>query len=118
MFLMPSRFEPCGIGQLMALRYGAVPIARCTGGLADTIVDATMTAAGTGFLFAEYSADCFWGAIQRACAAYRQQEDWRRLVQRGMAADFSWERSVLAYEQLYAVAAACGRTVRDDRRAG
>jgi starch synthase len=101
MFLMPSRFEPCGIGQLIALKYGAVPVARKTGGLADTIVDQAEPH-GTGFLFTDYSAMAFWQAIERALAHYANRRSWRQLMRRGMMADFSWGRVVASYEAVYA----------------
>jgi starch synthase len=100
MFLMPSRFEPCGISQLIALRYGAVPVVRRTGGLADTVEQASATA-GNGFLFDDYASESFWRALQSALAAYQNRTGWHLLMQRGMAADHSWERSVGAYENIY-----------------
>jgi starch synthase len=103
LFLMPSRFEPCGIGQLIALKYGAVPVARQTGGLADTIVDAAKPQ-GTGFLFADFTADAFWQAVERALSMYADQRRWRQIMRRGMNADYSWERSVGTYEEIYAAA--------------
>ena len=104
MLLMPSRFEPCGISQLIALRYGTVPIVRRTGGLADTVEAATATT-GNGFLFSRYDADSFWQTIQEAVALYQNRPGWQRLMQRGMMADYSWNRSVEAYETVYAEAA-------------
>lgn len=103
MFLMPSRFEPCGLGQLIAMRYGTVPIVRATGGLADTVVDYDpATGTGTGFVFYEYKADAFYHAIQRALSVYREQpEQWRKLIREGMERDFSWARSAVEYLQLY-----------------
>lgn len=100
MFLMPSRFEPCGISQLIALRYGTIPIVRRTGGLADTVEQASATA-GNGFLFDTYDSESFWQALQTALAAFRDQAGWQLLMQRGMAADHSWERSVGVYENVY-----------------
>jgi starch synthase len=97
LFLMPSRFEPCGLGQLIAMRYGSVPVVRATGGLADTVQDGV-----TGFTFYQYSADDFWQAVQRAIYIYRIDRDvWRRVQQQGMQADYSWVRSALGYQQLY-----------------
>ncbi|MGH2523916.1 MAG: glycogen synthase, partial [Anaerolineales bacterium] len=96
-FLMPSRFEPCGLGQLIAMRYGSVPVVRATGGLADTVQDGV-----TGFTFNEYSPDAFWNALQRTLYIYNvDQASWRALQQNGMTADFSWQRSALGYLQLY-----------------
>jgi starch synthase len=97
MFLMPSLFEPCGLGQLIAMRYGSVPIARATGGLADTVFDGA-----TGFTFGDYSAEAFWQALQRALHIYRvDPETWLAIQQQGMQADYSWQRSAHGYVQLY-----------------
>ncbi len=107
-FLMPSRYEPSGLNQLYSLRYSTVPVVRKTGGLADSVVDATPEAVAlgvaTGFVFEEYSPEAFWTAVERALAAYRDPETWRRLVQAGMAADFSWDRAARRYAELYALA--------------
>jgi starch synthase len=97
LFLMPSLFEPCGLGQLIAMRYGAVPVVRATGGLADTVRDGV-----TGFTFAQYSSDDFWHALRGALHIYRvDPESWRAIQRRGMSSDFSWEASARAYQQLY-----------------
>ncbi|AJE04412.1 glycogen synthase GlgA [Geobacter pickeringii] len=105
MFLMPSRFEPCGLSQLIALRYGAVPIVRRTGGLADTVVDATADPReGNGFSFAEYSPDACWEAVQRALTACRDREGWRKIVRRAMLKDVSWRNAAGEYEELYRAA--------------
>ncbi len=96
-FLMPSRFEPCGLGQLIAMRYGNVPVVRVTGGLADTVQDGV-----TGFSFYNFGVDDLWQAVQRAIFIYRtDREDWRMMQRNGMQADFSWERSAHGYLQLY-----------------
>jgi len=101
-FLMPSLFEPCGLGQLIAMRYGAVPVVRATGGLADTV-----RAGVTGFTFGSYSADDFWNALREALYIYRvDRESWRAMQQKGMASDYSWETSARAYQQVYAWALA------------
>jgi starch synthase len=105
-FLMPSRFEPCGLNQMYSLRYGTVPIVRRTGGLADTVVDvndATLAAqAATGFLFDEPETEAFWGALERAIGLYRQSpEIWRQLMLNGMNRDFSWEVSAKRYLAYY-----------------
>jgi starch synthase len=104
-FLMPSRYEPCGLNQLYSLRYGTVPVVRATGGLADTITSATpdTLAAGTanGFSFREYSALALAETLARACDAYRNPELWRQLVETGMKQDWSWARSARAYGDLY-----------------
>jgi starch synthase len=97
MFLMPSLFEPCGLGQMIAMRYGNVPVVRLTGGLADTVHDGI-----TGFTFYDYSVDAFWDALQRAIYIYNVDKDsWRRIQENGMKADFSWQRSAQGYQQLY-----------------
>jgi starch synthase len=104
MFLMPSRFEPCGLGQIIAMRYGSVPVVRATGGLADTVIDfdtGNGTRKGTGFTFNDYTGDAFWGALQRALDAFRDKKAWRGLQERGMKADFSWNASAKKYEELY-----------------
>jgi starch synthase len=96
-FLMPSRFEPCGLGQMIAMRYGSVPVVRATGGLVDTVQEGR-----SGFLFSEYGVDAFWGALGRALGLYRTSPDrWRRLQLGGMAADFSWTTSAKGYEQVF-----------------
>ncbi|MCR4397603.1 MAG: glycogen synthase GlgA [Firmicutes bacterium] len=101
LFLMPSRFEPCGLGQLISLRYGTIPIVRSVGGLADTIFDYDPgTGMGNGFSFKEYSADAV-EAVERALRAYEDREAWKRLVQSAMNLDFSWNRSAAEYMDLY-----------------
>jgi starch synthase len=105
MFLMPSRFEPCGLNQMYSLRYGTVPIVRQTGGLADTIVDASEEhlAAGTanGFSFREDNPDALGETLRRAMQAYAKPEVWNRLVALGMRQDWSWKRSAQEYLRLY-----------------
>ncbi len=95
-FLMPSRFEPCGLNQMYSLRYGAAPVVNATGGLKDTVDDGV-----TGFVLAEPSAHGLWQAIERALAAYADKTAWKRIVQAGMNRDFSWERSARDYQRLY-----------------
>jgi starch synthase len=103
MFLMPSRYEPCGLNQLYSLKYGTVPIARKTGGLADTIIDeATNKGKGTGFLFEEYEGEALLKCIQDALAFYRNKRSWKSLMKRGMKKDFSWKKSAKEYLALYA----------------
>jgi starch synthase len=104
--LVPSQFEPSGLNQLYSLKYGTVPVVRTTGGLADTITDATpeTLAAGTatGFCFGPYAVGALLDAIHRAVALYRNQsDDWRRLRQTSMTQDWSWDRSAAGYERLY-----------------
>jgi len=101
-FLMPSLFEPCGLGQLIAMRYGSVPVVRATGGLADTV-----RASVTGFTFSNYSADDFWNALREALHIFRvDPESWRAMQKKGMTSDYSWETSAYAYQQVYAWAIA------------
>lgn len=102
MFLMPSRFEPCGLGQMIAMRYGTIPIVRRTGGLADTVSDhdpATHT--GTGFVFARYDPLACFAAVVRALETYRNPSEWAGLQARGMRRDFSWGNSARAYSAVY-----------------
>jgi starch synthase len=96
-FLMPSRFEPCGLGQMIAMRYGSVPVVRATGGLVDTVQEGTR-----GFLFEEYSVEAFWGALARAIDVYTNDRPaWQALQQGGMSADFSWTTSARGYQQVF-----------------
>jgi len=114
MFLMPSRYEPCGLGQMISMRYGTIPIVRRTGGLADTVVEARPARrTGTGFGFAEPTARALLEAATRALAAYREPALWRQLQRNAMAQDFSWPASAREYVALYrkaAKTAARGRT--------
>lgn len=102
MFLMPSRFEPCGLGQLIAMRYGSVPIVRETGGLKDTVCNYDpVTDNGNGFTFKQYDALAMYTAVVRAIETYHYQDRWKTLVHRGMSADFSWKNSAQKYVELY-----------------
>lgn len=103
MFLMPSRFEPCGLGQLISLRYGTIPIVRFTGGLADTVNDYNPdTGSGNGFGFFEYSGRELLNTIKRSIKLYREKPaQWEALVRNAMEQDFSWARSGVEYLQLY-----------------
>ena len=105
MMLVPSRFEPCGLTQLYALKYGSVPIVRKTGGLADTVSDCTpetlAAAHATGFMFEEATPAALTNCIERAMALYQDAKSWRRLMQIGMLQDWSWERSARRYAALY-----------------
>ena len=96
LFLMPSRFEPCGLGQLIAMRYGSIPLARRTGGLADTVVPGQ-----TGFLFDEASPEALVEAYDEALKVFRAKPRWRALQTRAMLADHSWDASAREYEELY-----------------
>jgi len=104
-FLMPSRFEPCGLNQIYSLRYGTIPVVRHTGGLADTVVDATSAnmkaGQATGFVFAEASTAALAGAIDRALTAYATPAVWKSLLRNAMSRDFSWEQSARRYAELY-----------------
>jgi len=101
LFLMPSRFEPCGLNQIYSLKYGTVPVVRATGGLDDTIQDYSQSASGTGFKFAGYSPDELLAAARRALEVYQTPARWRELVLNGMKQDFSWHRSARRYAELY-----------------
>ncbi len=102
MFLMPSAVEPCGLGQMIAMRYGCVPVVRMVGGLADTVTDYTAKRRrGTGFTFTDYAPEACQDALERALKVYHNKEAWRRLQQRGMAVDFSWSASAQEYIKLY-----------------
>jgi len=94
-FLMPSRYEPCGLNQIYSLRYGTVPVVRATGGLDDTIDEST------GFKFADYSGEALLGAVREAIAAWSNRESWLEMMRRGMERDFSWHASAVAYSELY-----------------
>lgn len=105
MFLMPSRYEPCGLNQMYSLKYGAVPIVRETGGLADTITNTNETTlqegTANGFSFADASSYALSTAIDRALRAYERPDVWRQLVTTGMRQDWSWDRSARQYVELY-----------------
>lgn len=102
MFLMPSRFEPCGLNQMYSLRYGTVPIVRAVGGLVDTVRPYNpKNGQGNGFLFADYSAAAMLEALGRALGAFPNKKLWTRLQKNGMKADFSWDRSAAEYVKLY-----------------
>ena len=102
MFLMPSRYEPCGLNQLYSLRYGTVPIVRRTGGLADSVqhFDAA-SGTGTGIVFNNYDSIAVRWAVDTALDLYQNRGAWRRLMQNGMAQDFSWHRQARLYVAEY-----------------
>jgi starch synthase len=102
LFLMPSRFEPCGLNQMYSLRYGTVPVVRAVGGLEDTVEDYDGWNRGTGFKFRDYTPQAMLLAVRRAIETFRDRRAWKGIVARGMAQDFSWDRSAASYEQLYA----------------
>ena len=100
--LMPSRFEPCGVTQMLAMRYGSIPVVRATGGLADTVQDFDPAAnSGNGFSFAPYDPFQFFAAVVRALEVYRFPTVWAELMQRAMCADYSWDASAEQYVALY-----------------
>lgn len=101
MFLMPSRFEPCGLGQMIAMRYGTVPVVRGTGGLADTVMEGPPQEPGTGFVFWEYTVEALDACVRRALAAFSGYEDWGAIMRRGMAEPHSWEGPAKQYLGLY-----------------
>jgi starch synthase len=105
LFLMPSRFEPCGLNQLYAMHYGTIPVVRRTGGLADSVIDATeenlANGTATGFVFDEYSPEAMMAALRRALATYRKKPLWRQLQKTGMQRDFSWRHAAQQYVELY-----------------
>jgi starch synthase len=102
MFLMPSRFEPCGLNQMYSLKYGTVPIVRAAGGLADTIENFDRTTMrGNGFKFEEYNAERLLEKIHEAIDVYADRNLWRALMLNGMRSDFSWDASASHYVELY-----------------
>jgi len=102
MFLMPSRYEPCGLNQIYSLKYGTVPVVRATGGLDDTIEPwDPRTGKGTGFKFTEYTGEALFATIRTALAAYKDQATWKTLMRNGMAKDFSWTNSAREYVRIY-----------------
>ena len=100
-FLMPSRYEPCGLNQMYSLKYGTIPLVRSTGGLADT-VERLEDGSGTGFVFYEHTSVALEDTLAHALEVWRDPETWRAMQLRGMAQDFSWEAQVDRYEDLYA----------------
>jgi starch synthase len=104
-FLIPSHFEPCGLSAMYALKYGAVPLAHATGGLYEMIQDYDSASdTGNGVLFHDDSPEALWDAMVRVLGYYGAPEQWAKLLQRGMACDFSWSRSVERYEEVYELA--------------
>lgn len=104
-FLMPSRFEPCGLNQMYSLAYGTVPLVRSVGGLKDTVVDASpknlFLGTATGIRFDDYDASALLWAVRRACDLYTKKNLWHQLVRTGMSQDFSWSKSASQYEEVY-----------------
>ena len=102
MFLMPSRYEPCGLNQIYSLKYGTVPVVRATGGLDDTIEPwEPRTGRGTGFKFSDYTGEALLATIRQALTAFKDQAGWRTLMRNGMAKDFSWTSSAREYVRIY-----------------
>ena len=114
-FLMPSRFEPCGLSQMYSMRYGTIPVVRATGGLEDTVRDYNpVTGEGTGFKFHDYTPAALLGALDRALEAFGTPATWRAIQRAGMRQDFSWTESARAYVKVYwqAIAARRARMAR------
>jgi starch synthase len=107
LFLMPSRYEPCGLGQLIALRYGSIPVVHATGGLADTIIDPQNSTTANGFVFHHYQHASFLQGLARALETYREPERWLKIRLNGMALDLSWQTAAKKYIDLYRL---CMRT--------
>jgi len=102
LFLMPSRYEPCGLNQMYSLAYGTVPLVRHTGGLADTVERwDPETRTGTGFVFYDYTPDALFDTIEHALDVWKDRGAWEQIVQNGMAKDFSWDRQSGFYVELY-----------------
>jgi starch synthase len=99
--LLPSRYEPCGMSQMIAMRYGCVPLARAVGGLCDTVQDFDQTPDSTGFLFKDEDPESLAQAIRRSWAVYRKRREWKALQLRGMRRDFSWKKTAIQYLDLY-----------------
>jgi starch synthase len=101
MLLMPSRYEPCGLAQMIGMRYGCIPVARATGGLRDTVIDSQSPDSSTGFLFEKSTPEALAAALRRALTAFQDRQGWQARQRFGMRQDFSWERSALTYTQIY-----------------
>ena len=101
LFLMPSRYEPCGLNQMYSMRYGTVPVVRATGGLDDTVEDYGGNGKGTGVKFDKFDPKELVKAVQRGMKIYQQADEWKKLMRNGMMKDFSWEHSARKYVGLY-----------------
>src|SRR5205085_8214145 len=108
LFLMPSRFEPCGLGQMMALRYGTIPIVRATGGLKDSVhgYASSDPKAANGFVFEEYSSGELLNTLRQAVEVYREPVRWKQLTGNAFRSDYSWPQSARRYDLLYQEAVA------------
>jgi starch synthase len=105
-FLMPSRYEPCGLNQIYSLKYGTVPIVRNTGGLADTVHDwheylSHGEETGTGFIFNDYTSYALYSTVERALRTFYDKDTWKIIQRNGMTRDYSWESSAKEYKGLY-----------------
>jgi len=101
-FLMPSKYEPCGLGQLISMKYGTIPVARKTGGLADTIQDYNhRLSTGTGFLFSDFTPEALQDSVKRAINVFNDRKRMKKLIHDAMASDFSWRKSAVRYLELY-----------------
>jgi starch synthase len=100
-YLMPSLFEPCGLSQMIAMRYGTVPVVREVGGLIDTVTDADSNGGGNGFTFLTYDTQGMLWSLRRAIERHSNAKAWNKILQRGMAEDFSWNRPAALYKNLY-----------------
>jgi starch synthase len=119
LFLMPSRFEPCGLNQMYSLRYGTPPVVRATGGLYDTVRNFDRaTESGTGFTFEEYSSQALLSTLQWALQVYQDRTTWRRMQVAGMQEDFSWDASAREYARLYETAVTSGVRRTSNNQAG
>lgn len=119
MLLMPSRFEPCGSTQMIAMRYGSVPVVRSTGGLADTVKDFDpRTGEGNGFTFEKYSGMMLFATVVRALETYKYRDVWRKLMEAGMQADYSWSVTARKYSDVYHKALALQEQVEVPARVG
>ena len=105
LFLMPSRFEPCGLNQMYSLRYGTPPVVNFTGGLADTVTDATTMAiadkTANGFVFYDVNADALLTTVKRAMNIYKQPEQWQQICETAMRQELGWVSSAIKYQTLY-----------------
>jgi starch synthase len=110
--LMPSRYEPCGLSQMIAMRYGCIPVVRAVGGLRDTVRDVAL-GRGTGFVFSELSPEAITAALQRARTLFAQPRRWQALQRRAMRQDFSWRKSAHAYMAAYRQAIAFHHSTHD-----
>jgi starch synthase len=114
LFLMPSRFEPCGLNQLYSQRYGTLPVVRATGGLKDTVEDAAAGVGGTGFTFTQYTPGALVAAVRRALAAFENPDAWQAMQRRAMKRDHSWDASAREYVKVYRALTAAALPTRHD----